>query len=1125
MNPTAIPLRAQLLRVGLPSGRALMIPVADPRHALVHEDADAALEAQLFLAEWLRAQPPAVVARFVENPDARVELVPVAVSREDLPRRFRDPVVVGVACVVLPEGARAWVLVAPLGTVVHVAAGESLAETVGAEVARLVDAWELSPARRLDLFPALRYELVGVDLVVERRHGAGGARANDVARAEERAAALEVLRSVATALHEQDAPVSVSHRDDALRTLAALLDGAQRQSVLLTGPSLVGKSVLLRAWIAQRKAEQRPAAVFLTSGAQLLAGMSGLGQWEARLKKLLDAAELLDAVLVFDNLGELLTDRPSGGVNLPAALRPALEEGRVRVVGELRDDLVDGAERHHGGFLGNFTRVRLDALTAEQTLDALRERGALEARTRPDRAPLGPDGAATVVELAARYMAYDAFPGKAFRLLDELRAVIESERDLARPDEPAIDRELVQRAFSRQSGIPAFILRDDLAMRVEEVTASLQKRLVGQLGAVRAVAQTLGVVKAGMQRGGRPLACLLFVGPTGVGKTELARATAHLLYGGDERMIRFDMSEYTDLEAADRLIRGVRGAEGLLTRRIREQPFGVLLLDEVEKAHPAVFDLLLQVLGEGRLTDGQGRTAYFHNAIIVMTSNLGATGARDPVGISAAPLDLAAHYLRAVERTFRPEFINRLDRVVPFDALGPAEVRAVAAMAVAKLGQRRGLRAAGSTLAVTDAALDRLAAEGYSPRYGARAMRRHVEDHLVSPLARVVDEVLNLGGALNSVRVSLPTEVPEPTLPTGARVEETVGGLRFELYLAPPRAQAEAAHLQEFVAAHRRWVDAALQLPRVDGIRSQLEHLGAQLSYRARGGGTSTHDRGAEVTALQREHHLLDTHWAALTALQRELWALEELTVEAALDREGARELRADTLAVFGRFEAALALAMLSSVAGRGEVTLLASEIDDTRGLERWLEALEACAQARGWRVDAHLQGMAATREDDWPADRRWGPPRPLRFALDALRAEEERAAWAVLLTVDGANAAVLLALEAGVHVWREGSQRSTIELRMLTRASALSDKQWESPALAPPLPTEFEAHQKYPPARVVFAGEQVEVPGGRTVALAGRHPLALLERVACQHLVALELGDDAAPLEELMEGPLDAPR
>ncbi len=1119
MTTPSVPLRVQLLRLRLVSGRTLLLPIADPRHAVVAEESDALLEAQLFLSEWLATQAPRVVGGFIANPNARVEYVPVPLTREDLPRRFREPVTVCVPCVVLPEGARSWVFVAPLETVVYVAPNASLAETVGAEVSRLVDAWELPPARRLDLFPLPGAELVTTDLVVERRHGRGpdgeASRPRERARSEEKAAALEALRAIGNALDEREA-TALAHRDDALRTLSALLDGTQRQSVLLTGASLVGRSALLRAWIGRRKADGRPATAFVTSGAQLLAGMSGLGQWEARLKKVLDAAELLDAVLVFDNLGELLTDRPSGGVNLAAALRPALEEGRVRVVGELRDDLVDAAERHHGSFLGNFTRLRVEPLTAAQTLDALQQRAAQEAKAQRDGPALTRDGAETVVDLAARYMAYDAFPGKAFRLLDELRAVVESDRDLTTAHTPAMDRDLVQRAFSRQSGIPPFILRDDLAMRVEEVTASLQKRIVGQTAAVRAMAQTLGVVKAGMQRGGRPLACLLFVGPTGVGKTELARATAHLLYGSDERMIRFDMSEYTDLEAADRLIRGVRGAEGLLTRRIREQPFGVLLLDEVEKAHPAVFDLLLQVLGEGRLTDGQGRTAYFHNAIVVMTSNLGATGMRDPVGIGQAPADMGAHYLRAVESTFRPEFINRLDRVIPFDALGAAEVRAVATMTLAKLAQRRGLD--GVALTVSDAAVDHLSARGYSNRYGARAMRRHLEDHLVAPIARLANDAVNPGETLLAVRVSLPSE-PAATRAEGYRDEIAVGGLQIEVWAAPPREGHEAAALRTELAAHRRWVDAALKLPRIDGIRSQVEHLRAQLSYRAAGttGGTG------ERNALQREHHQLDTHWTALTRLQHELWALEELGLEGHLGRDEAKELRAEAEAVRERFEVALAEAMLSSVVGRNGVVLMVSELDDTRGLDQWLEGLDVACEARRWTMDAHLIDMAPERGDEWPAERRWGPPRKLRTVIDRLRGEDERGAKSVVLEVEGVHSGVLLALERGLHVWRVGDHRSVVEVRLLTRGLGLDDKEWGHPAVAPPMPTDFETLSKGPAARTTWVDLYVQTPGSRRVPLRrGQYPQEVIERVACQHLVELEFDPDARPLEELMEGPLD---
>src|SRR6185369_10123036 len=198
----------------------------------------------------------------------------------------------------------------------------------------------------------------------------------------------------------------------------------------------------------------------------------------------------------------------------------------------------------------------------------------------------------------------------------------------------------------------------------------------------------------------KPLASLLFVGPSGVGKTELARSVAAYLIGATDRMVRLDMSEYTDPWAAERLF-GAGNDEGRLTAAVRSQPFGVVLLDEIEKAHPAVFDLLLQVLGEARLTDGRGRTTYFHNAIIVLTSNLGTRGARGRLGMDLAGAEPERierddrRYRDAVLAAFRPELVNRLDQIVVFHPLGPAEIARVAEIAVGRLAERRGLAQAG----------------------------------------------------------------------------------------------------------------------------------------------------------------------------------------------------------------------------------------------------------------------------------------------------------------------------------------------------------------------------------------------------------------------------------------------
>ena len=256
--------------------------------------------------------------------------------------------------------------------------------------------------------------------------------------------------------------------------------------------------------------------------------------------------------------------------------------------------------------------------------DRLRVRAQQWARTEPNRPTVALEALAPVVELARRYLPYRAFPGKAVRFLEELRATRDTVRDATGRPIP-LGLEDAYEAFSLVTGIPAFLLRDDRELHLDEVVGRLRKRMIGQEEAVRRVAETICVAKAQLGPGDKPLATFLFVGPTGVGKTELARSLADFLFGSENRLVRFDMSEYGDPWAAERLITGGTG-DGLLTSKVREQPFCVVLLDEIEKAHPAVFDLLLQVLGEGRLTDGRGRTTYFQNAIIVMTSNLGAAG-------------------------------------------------------------------------------------------------------------------------------------------------------------------------------------------------------------------------------------------------------------------------------------------------------------------------------------------------------------------------------------------------------------------------------------------------------------------------------------------------------------------
>ena len=268
---------------------------------------------------------------------------------------------------------------------------------------------------------------------------------------------------------------------------------------------------------------------------------------------------------------------------------------------------------------------------------------------------------------------------------------------------------------------------------MSEVERFFTDRVHGQPEATTALANLVALLKAGLDNPERPVGSLLFMGPTGVGKTESALTLAEYLFGDRGRVIRLDMSEYGHPGAASRLVSGRRG-EGDLTRPIREQPFSVVLLDEIEKASPEAFDLLLQVLGEGRLTDATGRAAYFRHAIVIMTSNLGAA-AGAPLGLHGRTQSAGPDYLGAARQFFRPEFLNRMDRVVPFVPLGPATLESIAKRLIDRALDREGFKRRGLRVHYDQYVLRHIARVGYDPSLGARPMKRAIDALILVRLA------------------------------------------------------------------------------------------------------------------------------------------------------------------------------------------------------------------------------------------------------------------------------------------------------------------------------------------------------------------------------------------------------
>ncbi|HEU4862225.1 MAG TPA: AAA family ATPase, partial [Candidatus Limnocylindria bacterium] len=303
-----------------------------------------------------------------------------------------------------------------------------------------------------------------------------------------------------------------------------------------------------------------------------------------------------------------------------------------------------------------------------------------------------------------------------------------------------VDADDIAQVVARWTGIPVSRLMEGETEKLLHMEDRLHARLIGQDEAVTAVSDAIRRARAGLKDPKRPIGSFIFLGPTGVGKTELARALAEFLFDDEQALVRIDMSEYMEKFSTSRLVGappGYVGYEegGQLTEAVRRRPYQVVLFDEIEKAHPDVFNVLLQLLDDGRLTDSQGRTVDFKNTVVIMTSNIGSTTLIEAADAGPDAFDAAADRVRLQLRDhFRPEFLNRIDEIIVFRPLDESQLRQIVGLLVANVERR--LEETGISLEVTDAALTLLAREGYDPVYGARPLRRAIQRELENPLAR-----------------------------------------------------------------------------------------------------------------------------------------------------------------------------------------------------------------------------------------------------------------------------------------------------------------------------------------------------------------------------------------------------
>ncbi|MGB1286030.1 MAG: ATP-dependent Clp protease ATP-binding subunit, partial [Aggregatilineales bacterium] len=554
-------------------------------------------------------------------------------------------------------------------------------------------------------------------------------------------------------------------RESEIRSLARTLSRSKKNNPLLLGDAGVGKTAIVEGLAYAIHNETAPKSLLNKRIVQieigtLVAGTSLRGQFEERLIGIVEEVKRAENVVLFiDEIHTIVGAGDTIDSNLDAAniLKPALARGEIMCIGATTHEEYRRAIAGDPALARRFRTVDVEEPAEADAITILK--GQCERLEKHHEVKIGYDAIEAAVKLSVRYLSDRRLPDKALDLLDEActRVTIRT----VHPDIEDLPNEVhttdIASVLAEWTGIPVTELTRDEKRRLSGLEDLLKQRVIGQDRAVHIVADAIKTARAGLNDPNRPIGVFLFLGTSGVGKTELARALAEFLFGSEENMLRLDMSEFHDAHTVARLIGSPPGYRessqgGQLTDNLRRRPYSVVLLDEIEKAASEVFDIFLQIFDEGRLSDAHGRRVDARHAVFIMTSNIGTMeNTKQPLGFgSGADDDAEPDFSPHLMKHFRVEFLNRIDEVVTFRALSRDNLANILDLQLQDLHQR--LSEQQLTLTLSDDARDMLLTAGYDPANGARPMRRAIERLITRPLSnRIVDETFEPGATIEVV--------------------------------------------------------------------------------------------------------------------------------------------------------------------------------------------------------------------------------------------------------------------------------------------------------------------------------------------------------------------------------------